>query len=250
MRKKRPEWPVRLYPYHFKKDHHMIPRVWVPRTYDLEALIDALVADRSELSREALRSAAYQLVNKAIEQLVEGYAVSTPLGTLTPTVTGLWNFNRLSPDARAQNKASVSFSMGKELKKALENPLFRVEDRPKTGPCVTSFRDMESGKTDEVLTPGKPVIIEGKLLLMNGDSPERGLYLLNEETRETRAFIPGDRFDLPGRSRIIVTIPADLAPGRYLLAVASQCTTNPRPLKQVAWGICPKVAVVPEPSES
>ena len=83
MRKKRPEWPVRLYPYHFKKDHHMIPRVWVPRTYDLEALIDALVADRSELSREALRSAAYQLVNKAIEQLVEGYAVSTPLGTLT-----------------------------------------------------------------------------------------------------------------------------------------------------------------------
>ena len=210
MRKKRPEWPVRLYPYHFKKDHHMIPRVWVPRTYDLEALIDALVADRSELSREALRSAAYQLVNKAIEQLVEGYAVSTPLGTLTPTVTGLWNFNRLSPDARAQNKASVSFSMGKELKKALENPLFRVEDRPKTGPCVTSFRDMESGKTDEVLTPGKPVIIEGK----------------------------------------IVTIPADLAPGRYLLAVASQCTTNPRPLKQVAWGICPKVAVVPEPSES
>ena len=151
MRKKRPEWPVRLYPYHFKKDHHMIPRVWVPRTYDLEALIDALVADRSELSREALRSAAYQLVNKAIEQLVEGYAVSTPLGTLTPTVTGLWNFNRLSPDARAQNKASVSFSMGKELKKALENPLFRVEDRPKTGPCVTSFRDMESGKTDEVL---------------------------------------------------------------------------------------------------
>ena len=111
MRKKRPEWPVRLYPYHFKKDHHMIPRVWVPRTYDLEALIDALVADRSELSREALRSAAYQLVNKAIEQLVEGYAVSTPLGTLTPTVTGLWNFNRLSPDARAQNKASVSFSM-------------------------------------------------------------------------------------------------------------------------------------------
>ena len=56
MRKKRPEWPVRLYPYHFKKDHHMIPRVWVPRTYDLEALIDTLVADRSELSREALRS--------------------------------------------------------------------------------------------------------------------------------------------------------------------------------------------------
>lgn len=250
MRKKRPEWPVRLYPYHFKEGQQLIPRVWVARTYDLEELIDAVADDRCELGREALASAAKQLIRKTIELLVAGNAVSSPLGTLTPTVTGLWNFNRLSPDARAQNKASVSFSMGKELKKALENPLFRVEDRPKTGPCVTSFRDMESGKTDEVLTPGKPVIIEGKLLLMNGDSPERGLYLLDEETRETRAFIPGDRFDLPGRSRIIVTMPADLAPGRYLLAVASQCTTNPRPLKQVAWGICPKVAVVPEPSES
>lgn len=250
MRKERPEWPVRLYPYHFKEGYHMIPRVWVPRTYDLEALVDAVIADRSELRRETLISVVNQLIEKAIERLVAGYAISSPLGTLTPTVTGLWNFNRLSPDARAQNKASVSFSMGKPLKEALANPLFRVEDRPKTGPQISHFLDFVTASRDSTITPGSPLMIEGQFLLMNGEEPDRGLYLLDEETREERAFIPADAFNYTTRSRIVVRLPADLPPGRYLLEIASQCTTNPRPLKKTVRGVCPMVAIVPEPSES
>lgn len=44
------------------------------------------------------------------EYLLEGFSVTGELGTLTPTVTGLWDFDRIQPTARAKNKAEVGES--------------------------------------------------------------------------------------------------------------------------------------------
>ena len=124
--KKRAEWRVGLYRCNVgERKGEWYPRVQLWGTVDLEQVIDKVVKERSDLRRETLQATASMLADKVMDFLVKGYAVSTPLGTFTPGVTGMWNPNRLLPEARAQNKAVVNYTMSKELKSYLADPLFR-----------------------------------------------------------------------------------------------------------------------------
>lgn len=237
MGKRRVKWRVALYRYHFGKNKgKMYPRVLLRQTIDLEGVIDLVMAERSELRRDTLRSVAYQLFSMMEDLIVEGHPVATPLGTFTPTVNGMWNYNRYDPKARAENQASVNFALSKALKEALSNPLFQEDDRPDSNPRIYSILNMSTGATDGTLSPGDTFVLKGKLLLMNGDLPERGLYLLDKETKRQVGFIPAGRILINDRSSIYAKLPADIPPGLYRIEVASQCTTSPTPLKQVARG--------------
>ena len=236
--KKRVEWRVGLYRCNVgERKGEWYPRVQLWGTVDLEQVIDKVVKERSDLRRETLQATASMLADKVMDFLVKGYAVSTPLGTFTPGVTGMWNPNRLLPEARAQNKAVVNYTMSKELKSYLADPLFRQEEVPAGGPRIHDIIDLTTGERNRVLTAGSHFLIKGRLLLMNGDLPERGVYLLDEETGKTQAYIPPE--ELQGtRSELFVPLPADVPEGTYRLRVGSQCTTNPQPMKAVAYGDC------------
>lgn len=235
--KKRVTWDVNLYPYNLgEKKGELYPVAILRGTIDLEGLINAVMAERNELRRETLRSVASQLTDKAIDLLIEGFALSTPLGILTPTVTGMWNPDRLSPSARAENKASLSYAMSTTLKEAFADPLFRQQPRRSTGPTIFGIIDMTNGVKDKLLTPGGIFRAHGQLLLMNGDLPERGLYLYDRETGKKVAFMPAAEFMINSRSEIYTRLPDDVPPGKYTLQVVSQCTTGPRPMKRAAVG--------------
>ncbi|MBQ8529831.1 MAG: DUF4469 domain-containing protein [Parabacteroides sp.] len=237
MADKRVEWTVNLYRYNLGENRgELYPCVELKNTINLEGVINTIVAERSELRKETLRSVAYQLIHKMQELLIDGHAVSTPLGTLTPTVKGMWNGNRLSPSARAENTASLNYTMSLELKEAFSNPLFKLGRTPVSGPRIYSFKNLNTGEKNEALTPGCYVMVQGRHLLMNGDLPERGLYLLNRETGEQAAYFPPNSFMLNSRSQIMIQLPKDIPAGEYTLQVLSQCTTSPRPLKAVASG--------------
>lgn len=237
MDKKRVEWSVSLYRCNIGETKgKLYPKVNLRGTLSVEDLLDEIVEDRSELRWDTLRSAAYQLFSKAEEMIIEGYAFSTPLGTLTPSVNGMWNFNRLDPEARAENKATLNYTMSKELKKAFANPLFRQTHTRSSAPRIDSVRIMAESNAEGWAKPGDALLIKGHLLLMNGELPERGLYLLEAETGKQAAFIPAADMLLDTRSSLCCRIPADLPPGEYKLRVMSQCTTNPKPMQRVAVG--------------
>ena len=99
---------------------------------------------------------------------------------------------------------------------------------------INCVEDKGSETINERLTPGNAIIIQGDLLLMNGDLPERGLYYLNAETGATVCHIPAEQLSINTRSEIITIVPKDLPAGRYRLRIVSQCTTSPRPMKQAA----------------
>ena len=177
--KKRVEWAVRLHRYNLKEGNNLHPRVVLRGTLSLEDL-----AQRVERSTRGLYKAeetiivAHKLMEAAIDALVEGYALNTSLGRLTPVVTGMWSVARLSPEARALNKASVSYALSRELKEAFSDPLFHDEVPPDTGPGIYLVHDMESNSDNGRITPGGYLWVKGRHLLMNGDSPERGVELL------------------------------------------------------------------------
>ena len=159
--------------------------------------------------------------------------------------------NRINPAARAQNQASLSYALSTELKKAFEDPLFHVENSLQRGPFIFDIRDMESGTHNERLTPGGYVFLKGRLLLMNGDSPLRGVELLDAETEEVIHHFPAAELgSMNTRSRLFFRLPKDLPDGTYRLAVSSQCCTKPTPLKEpVRWVDHKVLRVGEEPAE-
>ena len=110
--KKRVEWGVRLQHYNLKEGDDLHPRAVLRGTLDVHDL--ALILE--ENSRGIYRAAdteliVNQLMSVARDALVDGYALNTPMGRLTPVVRGMWNFNRINPAARAQNRASLSYAL-------------------------------------------------------------------------------------------------------------------------------------------
>lgn len=234
MNKHRPEWNVRLRQsnYEASKDE-LIPSVQLNGTLTLEQIIARLAEGSCALSPETLAHAA-GILSEAVEYyLVEGYAVSTPLGTLTPCVTGTWSTDRIQPDERARNTATVRFTLSPRLKKSLANPLFREIG---TGAfrrlSIYSVEDAATHTLNERLTPGRGFILRGSMLLMNGDLPERGVYFLDAATGRTVARVLPDELAVCSRSRIVGIVPQELPAGEYQVKVVSQCTTGPRPMKQ------------------
>lgn len=247
MIRQRPEWRVRLTRSNYRNQQEAtyFPRVIVPQTLTLEQLIARMTQTRAcSLDAQTLRAAAGMLADAVEEHIVQGYAVSTPLGTLTPALTGTWDFERQQPEARAKNSATVRYTPGTRLKKRLANPLLHAVDTSPNRTAVYDIEDHVSATRNERLTPGGLVTLHGQMLLMNGDLPTRGVYLLRaDEADEETATLPEEEPAVvlhltPGqiaintRSRISFQLPADTPPGRYRLRVVSQCTTNNRPLKQ------------------
>lgn len=98
--KKRVEWGVRLQHYNLKEGDDLHPRAVLRGTLDVHDL--ALILE--ENSRGIYRAAdteliVNQLMSVARDALVDGYALNTPMGRLTPVVRGMWNFNRINPAA-------------------------------------------------------------------------------------------------------------------------------------------------------
>lgn len=235
MKPNRVKWKVHLERSNLKAiEGKMVPRVHLYGSLSMDQVIDRIVRDGANtLARETMVHAVSAFFREVEELIVAGYAVRTPIGNFTPGVTGTWNFDRLLPDARAQNEATVNYALSPQLKKRLADPLFEEIGQLQSRLAISVVEDKGSGTKNTYLTPGYVLIIKGELLLMNGDLPERGLYFLDAETEQTVRHVAAE--DIYGtRKQCWAHIPRDLPPGRYLLRIVSQCTTSPTPLKRAA----------------
>lgn len=252
MRKKRAEWKIRLVRSNLKPSEGcLFPQVVLKGAYTLDDIIERLAKDQAcGLNAETLRHAATALFNEMEDYLLDGSSVHLPLGILTPSVTGLWDTNRLQPEARRKNEATVRFSLSPRLKKALADPLLHETDVAASRLAIYTVEDSGSRTINERITRGLSISLTGSMLLMNGTSPERGLYLLRAGTEEVVLHIPPESFIRCTRRNIIALIPRDLPKGEYNLRVVSQCTTSPRPLNTPAVYTMPSVLVVVDLQEN
>ena len=234
----RPEWRVTVRRTNLPGQDDAavdVPRVVLRGTLEMKDLaVWASTRSRGHFDPMTMELAASYLMTAVRDALVQGFAVDTPLGRLVPSMTGTWNPDRGNPTARAQNTATASFAPGPLLKKAFEHALFREDLGRTQGPRVTDIFDLASHTHNERLTPGGYVYLSGRYLLMHGDLPERGVELLDDATGRTVHRFTAQ--EIPGfyntRSRIGLQMPASLPPGTYRLAVTSQCTSGPRPLRR------------------
>lgn len=106
--KKRVEWGVRLQHYNLKEGDDLHPRAVLRGTLDVHDL--ALILE--ENSRGIYRAAdteliVNQLMSVARDALVDGYALNTPMGRLTPScvVCGISTASTLPPVHRTRHRS-------------------------------------------------------------------------------------------------------------------------------------------------
>lgn len=235
MNKKRAEWKVRLQRSNLTsiKDE-FVPQVLLARTWTMDELIARITDNGSALNPETLRCAAAMLMNEIEDCLIEGSAVSTPLGTFSPALNGTWSTDRTLPEERARNTASVRYQPSRKLKNALANPLLTAVNGAGFALSIFSVYDHATATENQCLTPGKAFTLRGHMLLMNGDLPQRGVYLVDIQSGLDVCHIQPEDFILNTRGRIIAQLPAHIPGGEYLIRVLSQCTTSSRPMKTAA----------------
>ncbi len=231
MEKKRAEWQVRLYPSHLTGVEGTLVRVVQRGTLSLNDLAE-LLEERTGIYRaEATRAIISLLTNLVEEMLLEGYAISSDLGTLTPAVEGCWDYNRVQPKARAKNSAKVNFQLSPRLKKSLKNPLLHSIDNARQGPSFDAEERFPiNDRWEYVMRPDAIIYLKGRRLLMNGEDPSCGFYILDAESGKVCRFFSREEMLLNTRSSLMVQLHGELPPGLYNFRVVSQCTTSSRPL--------------------
>lgn len=240
MMKRRPEWRVRLYPSNYKDVKGTYARIVPTGNVTLDELAERLEERTGMYKAEFTRGILAELANLVEDYLLEGKSVSGELGTLMPAVTGLWDFDRIQPSARAKNKAEVRFVPSRRLKKVLKDPLFHRENGRKQGPLLhTVDRFPTNDHWERVMQPDSIIYLTGDRLLMNGDDPTCGFYILDALSGEVRRFFPRNEILLNSRRVIMVKLNGELPPGLYRFRVVSQCTTNSVPLKKPLTGDSP-----------
>lgn len=237
MSKKRAEWQVCLYTSNYKDVKGTYARIALRGNVSLGYLAQRL-EERTGIYRADTTRAIISLMTDLVEEyLLDGHSVTGELGTLVPTVTGLWDFDRIQPTARAKNKAEVRFVQSSRLKEQLKDPLFhetaRRQQGPRFGP-ITRFP--RNDKWEYVMEPDDLILLKGDRLLMNGDDPRCGFYILDAETEEVKRFFPREEILLNSRGQLVVRLRGELPPGLYRFRVVSQCTTNSVPLKKPLTG--------------
>lgn len=233
MEKKRVRWDVRVFASNYKGVKGSFPRVVQRGNVTLDQLATVLQERTGIYRADSVRAIMALMTDLVEEYLMDGFSVSSELGTLTPAVTGLWSYDRLSPEARAQNKAEARFVMSPRLKEQFADPLFREVGRRKTGPSFHTNNLLPLNEQYErVLEPDATILLKGEMLLMNGDDPTRGVYFEDADTGEVKLFIPPKKGMINTRSELLVRLNGELGPGKYRIRVVSQCSTGPKPLKK------------------
>lgn len=238
-------WNVQLRASNYTQNQGAaVARVIHPRSYTLDDILAAVAGeDSTALTPENLRYAVKLFLNKVETCLLEGANVNLPIGRLTPAVEGTWqSSDRQVPAVRALNRPTVNYALSPRLRKRMdERVLMDVHSFATSNLHIFSVEDKRSGTTNERLTPGGVIILKGKLLRMDGDLPQRGLYLTRtDDNGDQRTWhLTPDTFFICTKGRIAVQLPDDLPAGRYRLRIVSQCTTGPRPRKTAAEYVMP-----------
>lgn len=230
---KRPEWSVSL-----KRSNLNEIEGWMPVPNLLGTLkreeIAAEVAERCFKRTPDIMALMDVIENVINDALTEGYAVQTSTGILTPSVTGLWDFDRIQPANRVKNKAVINFTMSKEMKERFANPLFHTGMSHRVSyPQISICRDHYTQSVNDLLTPGHVAFLEGRLMRFLPENPEHGVFLEDVATKERVVFIQAKKLPKASGQEIMVQLPPDLKPGSYRIGLVNQCTNSGRPTKQL-----------------
>lgn len=199
----------------------------------VEDIARAIVAERTEFRLDTIVNIANLIDEKIRHFICQGNTVVTGSAMYSPSITGVFMGKTGSFDP-AVHSLGVNITPAKALRDevAKVTPEFSGYVKDLGGARIGLVKDTQTGKTDGSLTPGGIVEVTGsKIKSVNADGTAIGKVVL--VNTETQAETEITSLAINDPSRLMFSIPANLAEGTYKLRVETYFSTNQQRLKNV-----------------
>jgi hypothetical protein len=199
---------------HLLEAHQYIARVQA-RTANLDQVVDRIIERGSTVGRADVASVLEDFFGAVESLLLDGWNVSTPGANYRVSVRGVFEGQGDSYDP-SRHQITARASAGRRLRRTIPRHA-RVEKvvAARAIPIILEYVDVDSGETNETLTPGGQGRLVGKLVKFDQDDPAQGIFFVAADGSETRV----ESLAWNGSHKHIFLVPATLSAGEYELQV-------------------------------
>ena len=188
------------------------------RSYSQDEVIDLMMRRGTTLTRADV-AAVLQVYTEVVGELTaDGSAVNTPLFNTSFSVAGVFTSMSDSFD-KARHTVSVNINAGTALRDAAKSVRTEKTEGASTDPYITEAADVVSGAVNSTLTAGGILRLTGSRLKFDASDAAQGVFLVPEVGGDAvRCGVVAENKP----ARVMVMIPADIAPGAYYAEVRTK----------------------------
>ncbi|MBD5426654.1 MAG: DUF4469 domain-containing protein [Treponema sp.] len=201
------------------------------RSYGQDEIIDLMMRRGTTLTRADV-AAVLQVYTEVIGELTaDGSAVNTPLFNTSFSVAGVFTSMSDSFD-KARHSISVNVNAGTTLREAVKSVKTEKTESASTDPYITEAADVVSGAVNSTVTAGGILRLTGSRLKFDASDAAQGVFLVPEAGDAVRCGVVAENKP----ARVMVMIPADIAPGAYYVEVRTKLLGNAKATKLLKVG--------------
>ena len=193
-----------------------------------EDIAQRIVNEGSEYKYDTLLSIINQHDRIIREAVMDGYSVLTKTCQYTPRVLGPWIGSSAKFDPE-KHKVTLDITLSSEMREALSHVGVEVLTVKDSGANIGLVTDTTTGLSNETITPGDDIRIEGEKIRVSGEAAGVGVFFIASDGTEhpvTRRLTTNDPKCLLAR------VPSDLADGQYTLRIVTQFSNTNTLLKE------------------
>ena len=193
-----------------------------------EDIAQRIVNEGSESKYATLLSIINQHDRIIREAVMDGYSVLTKTCQYTPRVLGPWIGSSAKFDPEI-HKVTLDITLSSEMREALSHVGVEVLTVKDSGANIGLVIDTVTGLSNDTITPGDDIRIEGEKIRVSGEAAGVGVFFIASDGTEhpvTRRLTTNDPKCLLAR------VPSDLADGQYTLRIVTQFSNTTTLLKE------------------
>ncbi len=222
-----------------------VASVRTQKSMTIDDIASQIALERTEYRIDTIKN-IHTLIDEKIRQLVcSGYTVVTNSAQYAPSLPGVFTGDKGVIDPNV-NKCAVNLTPSQALRAevAKVEPKFSGTVRRMGGARISLVLDVATGKTDGTITPGGMLDVTGtKIRSINADGTGLGTVKLLKASGQSVAA-SFTQLGINDPSRLMFTLPADLANGEYQLVIETWFSTTSTLLKEMRTLVYPLPLVV------
>lgn len=180
-----------------------------------EDIAQRIVDEGSEYKYDTLLSIINQHDRIIREAVMDGYSVLTKTCQYTPRVAGSWIGSSVKFDPE-KHKVTLDMTLSSEMREALSLVGAEVLTVKDSGVVIGLVTDTATGLSDDTITPGDDIRIDGEKIRVAGEAAGIGVFFIDADNKEhpvTRLLTTNDP------KTLLTRVPADLTDGKYTLRI-------------------------------
>jgi hypothetical protein len=199
-------------------------RVVTTKTLSEEDIIQQIAERGTEFRPSTIKAALELFMEMTEEELLNGASVTIGPAILKLGMCGTFNKNEEHWDPES-HKIELQVTPLGAFRRKMEEANVVIKGGASVGPCMNTFHDKITGKTNDCISPGGAVIIEGSRMKIVGNHESNGIELVHIETGNSWK-IPANTLATNYPLKVIFIAPLDLPAGEYLLKLTTQYSNS------------------------